>query len=116
MALAKNKWNLGEKKKLQEGPHKERAVLIGVVQPPHTEEKVLEYLDELEFLAQTAGADTAKRFIQKMAKPDSKTFIGRTSRCWAWRSSGEPRRPKARMCGRTEKFSTPRTAATTRCA
>ena len=76
MALAKNKWNLGEKKKLQEGPHKERAVLIGVVQPPHTEEKVLEYLDELEFLAQTAGADTAKRFIQKMAKPDSKTFIG----------------------------------------
>ena len=33
MALAKNKWNLGEKKKLQEGPHKERAVLIGVVQP-----------------------------------------------------------------------------------
>ncbi len=76
MALAKNKWNLGEKKKLSEGPHKERAVLIGVVQPPHTEEKVLEYLDELEFLAQTAGADTAKRFIQKMAKPDSKTFIG----------------------------------------
>lgn len=76
MALAKNKWNLGEKKKLQEGPHKERAVLIGVVQPPHNEEKVLEYLDELEFLAQTAGADTAKRFIQKMAKPDSKTFIG----------------------------------------
>ncbi|HSF89437.1 MAG TPA: GTPase HflX [Saprospiraceae bacterium] len=76
MALAKNKWNLGEKKKLQEGPHKERAVLIGVVQPPQTEEKVLEYLDELEFLAQTAGADTAKRFIQKMAKPDSKTFIG----------------------------------------
>jgi len=76
MALAKNKWNLGEKKKLQEGPHNERAVLIGVVQPPHTEEKVTEYLDELEFLAQTAGADTAKRFIQKMAKPDSKTYIG----------------------------------------
>ncbi len=76
MALAKNKWNIGEKKKLQEGPHNERAVLIGVVQPPHTEEKVTEYLDELEFLAQTAGADTAKRFIQKMAKPDSKTYIG----------------------------------------
>jgi len=76
MALAKNKWNLGEKKKLQEGTHNERAVLIGVVQPPQTEEKVTEYLDELEFLAQTAGADTAKRFIQKMAKPDSKTFIG----------------------------------------
>jgi GTP-binding protein HflX len=76
MAIARNKWNLGEKKKLQEGPQMERAVLIGVVQPPHSEEKVIEYLDELEFLAQTAGAETAKRFIQKMAKPDSKTFIG----------------------------------------
>ncbi len=76
MAIARNKWNLGEKKKLQEGPHMERAVLIGVVQPPHTEEKVVEYLDELEFLAQTAGAESVKRFIQKMAKPDSKTFIG----------------------------------------
>jgi GTPase len=75
MAIARNKWNLGEKKKDQ-GPQKERAVLIGVVQPPQTEEKVIEYLDELEFLAQTAGADTVKRFIQKMAKPDSKTFIG----------------------------------------
>jgi len=75
MAIARNKWNLGEKKKDQ-GPHKERAVLIGLVLPPHTEEKVNEYLDELEFLAQTAGADTVKRFIQKMPKPDSKTFIG----------------------------------------
>jgi GTP-binding protein HflX len=44
--------------------------------PPQTEEKVIEYLDELEFLAQTAGAETVKRFIQKMPKPDSKTFIG----------------------------------------
>ena len=75
MAIARNKWNLGEKKK-DLGPRKERAVLIGVVLPPQTEEKVIEYLDELEFLAQTAGADTVKRFIQKMPKPDSKTFIG----------------------------------------
>lgn len=75
MATARNKWNLGEKKK-QEGPRRERAVLIGLVVPPQSEEKVVEYLDELEFLAQTAGADTVKRYIQKMPKPDSKTFIG----------------------------------------
>jgi GTP-binding protein HflX len=76
MAIARNKWNLGEKKKTPQGPHKERAVLIGVVIPPQTEEKVVEYMDELEFLAQTAGADTVKRFLQKLPKPDSKTFIG----------------------------------------
>lgn len=52
MAIARNKWNLGEGRNFQEGPHKERAVLIGVVQPPQSEEKVIEYLDELEFLAQ----------------------------------------------------------------
>ena len=76
MAIARNKWNLGEKKKLPSGPHKERAVLIGAVLPPNTEEKVTEYMDELEFLAQTAGADVVKRFIQKLQQPDSKTFIG----------------------------------------
>lgn len=76
MALARNKWNLGEKKKTPDGPHQERAVLIGVIHPPQTEEKVNEYLDELDFLAQTAGAETVKRFTQKMAHPDSKTFIG----------------------------------------
>ena len=76
MAIARNKWNLGEKKKTPDGPHKERAVLIGVIQPPQTEEKVNEYLDELDFLAQTAGAETVKRFTQKLAHPDSKTFIG----------------------------------------
>jgi GTP-binding protein HflX len=76
MAIARNKWNLGEKKKTPDGPHKERAVLIGVIHPPQTEEKVNEYLDELDFLAQTAGAETVKRFTQKLAHPDSKTFIG----------------------------------------
>lgn len=76
MAIPKNKWNIGEKNKTLNEVQKERAVLIGVVQPPNTEEKITEYLDELEFLAQTAGAETAKRFVQKMQKPDSKTFIG----------------------------------------
>lgn len=76
MAIPKNNWNIGEKSKTINEANKERAVLIGVIQPPNTEEKIVEYLDELEFLAQTAGADTVKRFMQKMQKPDSKTFIG----------------------------------------
>jgi GTPase len=76
MAIPKNKWNIGEKNKTLNEAQKERAVLIGVIQPPNSEEKIIEYLDELEFLAQTAGADTVKRFMQKMQKPDSKTFIG----------------------------------------
>ena len=76
MAIPKNKWNLGENGKSIGTPGVERAVLIGLIQPPQTEEKITEYLDELEFLAQTAGAETAKRFVQKLARPDSKTFIG----------------------------------------
>src|SRR5689334_4873099 len=76
MAQPKNKWNLGENNKAIGAPGIERAVLIGVIQPPQTEEKIIEYLDELEFLAQTAGAQAVKRFMQKLSKPDSKTFIG----------------------------------------
>lgn len=76
MAIPRNKWNIGERQKTLNEARKERAVLIGAVLPPNTEEKITEYLDELEFLAQTAGADTVKRFLQKMPKPDSKTFIG----------------------------------------
>ena len=42
-----------------------------------TEQQVLEYLDELQFLAETAGAVTVKKFYQKLAHPDSKTFVGK---------------------------------------
>ncbi len=55
----------------------ETAILIGVVQKDQTETQVLEYMDELAFLAETAGAITVKRFTQKMARPDSKTFVGK---------------------------------------
>lgn len=48
-----------------------------MVKAGETETQVLEYLDELQFLAETAGAITAKRFTQKMQKPDSKTFLGK---------------------------------------
>ena len=54
----------------------ERAVLIGVITQKETEEQVTEYLDELEFLTHTAGAETVKRFTQKLEKVHPKTFIG----------------------------------------
>ncbi len=56
---------------------KEKVVLVGVVTQLQTEQKVTEYLDELEFLALTAGAQTMKRFTQKLEKPNPKTFIGK---------------------------------------
>ncbi len=57
--------------------NQERAVLVGVVQKEQTETQVNEYLDELAFLAETAGAVTAKRFTQKLQHPDSRTFVGK---------------------------------------
>lgn len=55
----------------------ERAVLVGVIDKIQTEEQAQEYLDELAFLAETAGAVTMKRFTQKLIHPDSKTFVGK---------------------------------------
>jgi GTP-binding protein HflX len=54
----------------------EKAILIGIITQTQDEEKLNEYMDELEFLAYTAGASISKRFSQKMAKPNPKTFIG----------------------------------------
>jgi GTP-binding protein HflX len=55
----------------------ENAVLVAVMQQDQTEQQVNEYLDELAFLAETAGAKTIRKFVQKLAHPDSKTFIGK---------------------------------------
>jgi GTP-binding protein HflX len=55
----------------------ERAILVGVIQKDQTETQVSEYLAELAFLANTAGAITVKTFTQKLPHPDSKTFIGK---------------------------------------
>jgi len=55
----------------------EKAVLVGLIQKDQTETQVQEYLDELAFLAETAGAVTVKRFTQKLLNPDSKTFVGK---------------------------------------
>ncbi len=54
----------------------ETAVLVGLITQNQDEAKTKEYLDELEFLADTAGAVTVKRFTQKMAGPSSVTYIG----------------------------------------
>lgn len=55
----------------------ESAVLVGLITNRQSEEKTNEYLDELEFLADTAGAVTVKRFTQRMDGPSSVTYIGK---------------------------------------
>ncbi|MDX2003181.1 MAG: GTPase HflX [Chitinophagales bacterium] len=55
----------------------EKAVLVGLVTPKQNEEMLNEYLDELEFLAMTAGAVTLKRFFQKLPHPENRTYIGK---------------------------------------
>ncbi len=54
----------------------ERAVIIGLITPQQNEAKAREYLDELEFLADTAGAVTVRKFTQKVNGADSRTFVG----------------------------------------
>lgn len=55
----------------------ERAVLVGLITPSQNESKANEYLDELAFLADTAGAISIKRFLQRLNNPDSRTFVGK---------------------------------------
>jgi GTP-binding protein HflX len=57
--------------------HDIKAVLVGLIHKGESEELLNEYLDELAFLAETAGAIAIKRFTQKLAKPDSRTFVGK---------------------------------------
>ena len=54
----------------------ETAVLVGLITPQQDERKTTEYLDELEFLATTAGAVTVKRFTQRVNGPSSVTYVG----------------------------------------
>ena len=54
----------------------ERVILIGLITKLQNEDKSKEYLDELEFLAYTAGGEVLKRFTQKLEMPNPKTFIG----------------------------------------
>lgn len=54
----------------------EKTILVGIVTQNQNEEKLKEYLDELEFLTFTAGGQVIKRFSQKMERPNPKTFVG----------------------------------------
>lgn len=55
----------------------EKAVLVGLIHKDQTEQQAKEYLEELAFLSETAGATAVKRYLQKMAHPDSRTFVGK---------------------------------------
>ena len=55
--------------------HNEKAVFVGVIKQGDDERRIMEYLDELEFLAETAGATGIKKFIQKVDRPDTRTYI-----------------------------------------
>lgn len=54
----------------------ERTILVGIVTKDQDQDKLEEYLDELEFLTYTAGGEVVKRFSQRLERPDPKTFIG----------------------------------------
>ena len=54
----------------------EKTILVGLITQQQDQDISKEYLDELEFLAYTAGGEVLKRFVQKMERPNPKTFIG----------------------------------------
>jgi GTP-binding protein HflX len=66
---------LGSKK--ETGAILKRSILIGIVNQKQNEVKIKEFLDELAFLAETAGSTPVKRFTQQLSRPDSGTFIGK---------------------------------------
>jgi GTP-binding protein HflX len=75
MVFLSKSFNLIDNKQNIQGS--EKAVLIGLIHGFQTEPMVTEYLTELQFLAETAGAVTLKSFTQKLQHPDSRTFLGK---------------------------------------
>ncbi|MEZ4952358.1 MAG: GTPase HflX [Saprospiraceae bacterium] len=71
-----NEWNVSSQEQKGIKQETEHAVLVGLVHDQQSETQVQEYLDELEFLAMTAGAESQRRFIQKRNAPHPRTFIG----------------------------------------
>jgi GTP-binding protein HflX len=71
-----NEWNLSTQKRdiLKE---EETAVIVGLISQKYTEEQSMEHLAELEFLAETAGANIRKTFVQRLKHPDTRTFVGK---------------------------------------
>lgn len=74
--MAKNDFALSKAQKKGLVKEVEKAILVGIILPLQSDEKVNEYLDELEFLAMTAGAETVKRYVQRLQHPDARSFIG----------------------------------------
>lgn len=64
-------------KQQSNGLMEEKAILVGVISQNQSLDTANEYLEELEFLAQTAGAVTKARFLQKLSHPDPRTFVGK---------------------------------------
>ena len=58
-----------------ENKREEKAVFVGIIRPEDDERKIIEYLDELEFLAETAGAVGDRKFVQRVDKPEKATYI-----------------------------------------
>ncbi|MFT4566916.1 MAG: GTP-binding protein HflX [Saprospiraceae bacterium] len=71
-----DQWDISRKKMSGIARKEERAVLVAVVKSDQSKELVEEYLNELEFLALTAGATTVKRFVQNVKSVNSRTFVG----------------------------------------
>ena len=61
---------------IETAPITEKAVIVGLINSQQDERQVKEYLDELEFLADTAGAVVLKKFTQKLDQPNKATFVG----------------------------------------
>ena len=70
-------WNVGKQKTKGIKQETEYAVLVAVSSKAQTKEQSKEYIDELEFLAETAGAKTKKIFIQNLEHPDKRTYVGK---------------------------------------
>ncbi|MCL4122054.1 UNVERIFIED_CONTAM: hypothetical protein GTU68_043766 [Idotea baltica] len=71
-----DQWDISRKKKSGIARKEERAILVAVVKPDQSKDLVEEYLNELDFLALTAGAKTIKRFVQSVKTINSRTFVG----------------------------------------
>jgi GTP-binding protein HflX len=70
-------WNIGEKQKQGIAKEIEEALIAALMLPTDKEIDINEQLDELDFLAETAGAKVVKRFVQKLSQPDSRTYLGK---------------------------------------
>jgi len=71
-----DQWKVGKEKAKGLKKEVERAVVIGLITQNQTDIQSKEYLDELEFLAETAGAKTIKQFVQRLKHPDVRTYVG----------------------------------------